>query len=205
MTEKLPEPPQPYEPPSSVPPDAYELRVVLPGDFPVVPPDDPVPAPSGVPPRSQPGRRGWAILVGAAFVLVLGTVVGQAIAGRDATDKPATATARQEAGADPDITTAPAPTVQELVALPGRSEVSRRWEYRGGALTSIYFVNDSPEKVTVNWISDDQERIRYTELEPGNGYHQQTYVGHAWVIAGPDGKAKAVYVATEAPGLVEIR
>ncbi|GIE30326.1 hypothetical protein Ait01nite_033710 [Actinoplanes italicus] len=213
MTDKLPDPPEPYEPPAQIPVDASEPPVDPPPvRVPVDVPEPPVDPPYKLvvlpqqPPQASPRR--WVVpVVVAAFVLVLcaaGSVAALLNRANQDSGVSAEGPARQAAGGR--TTTAPAasPAVQRLEAMPADAE-RRRWDYTQGALTSIYFVNDSAERVTVNWISDDQERIRYQDLEPGQSYQQQTYAGHVWVITRADGTAVALFEAVEAPGLAEIR
>jgi hypothetical protein len=197
VTDKLPDPPEPYEPPAEIPVDASEPPLDPPYKLVVMPYQ---------PPQARP-RRWVGPVVIAAFVLLLcaaGSVAALLNRANQDGGASAEAPARQAAGGQ--TTTAPAasPALQLLEALPADAE-RRRWDYTQGALTSVYFVNDSAEKVTVNWISDDQERIKYQDLEPGQGYHQQTYAGHVWVITRADGTAVALFKAVEAPGLAEIR
>jgi hypothetical protein len=181
VTEREPDLPQPYEPsPENVPDEPYKLVVV----------------PYQPPPPAKPPVRGGVIVAAVAGFLLLGVVVIAAARNNPATEP---APSRQEAVAP--VTT---PTVQTLETLPASAE-SNLGAYTQGALTSIYFANDSAETVTVNWISDDHERIRYTELAPGKGYSQQTYAGHLWVVARADGTTVAVFKAVEQPGLAEIR
>jgi hypothetical protein len=181
VSEKLPDLPRAYEPPTTVPVDAYEPSPV--------PPDDP---PPGTPRR----RRRTPPFV--AFGVLLAAVAGAVtLSGPDRSPTPTGAAPAQRAEAT-------TPSVQRLPALPGSAE-RNRWRNTEGAPTSIYFANDTDQKVTVNRLDSDEERIRYSELEPGQGYHQQTHAGHVWVIATTDGTAIAVFQAVEAPGLAEIR
>jgi hypothetical protein len=182
VTEKEPDLPQPYEPsPENVPDEPYRLVVV-----PYQPPPQPV---------KSPVRGGVVVAAVVGFVLFGFVVIAAA---RNNPDNEPTSS-RQEAAAP--VTT---PAVRTLETLPARAEFNLG-AYEQGALTSIYFANDSAETVTVNWISDDKERVRYTELKPGKGYSQQTYAGHVWVIARADGTTVAVFKAVEQPGLAEIR
>ncbi|MEV4275036.1 hypothetical protein [Actinoplanes xinjiangensis] len=178
MTEKLPDLPQAYEP-SPVPLD----------DPSPVPPDDLSPA--------APRRRGRTAAVVVAVLLMAAVAWAVLSPGPGRKTAPTAATPVERASAT-------TPSVQRLEALPASAERPRRVDTEG-APTSIYFANDIDEKVTVNRLDGDGQRIRYSELEPGQGYHQQTHAGHVWVIATADGAAVAVFRAVEAPGLAEIR
>ncbi|MFC4070603.1 hypothetical protein [Actinoplanes subglobosus] len=178
MTDKLPELPQAYQPPPSVLVDESEPALV--------PPDDPAP----IAPRRR-SRTGLVVVT----VLVLAAVVWGFV-------RPAPA--REPAALPPGPAPAASP-VFRLEAIPGSAERSRRWRITEGAPTSIYFANDTGETVTVNRLTEEQERIRYAEIEPGQGYHQDTYAGHVWVITKADGTAVALFRAIKEPGLAEIR
>ncbi|BEL03495.1 hypothetical protein Q0Z83_016860 [Actinoplanes sichuanensis] len=187
MSEKLP---QAYQPPPSAPADASEPSLV--------PPDDPTPVPDDPAPVAPRRRSRTGLLVAFGLVLLAGAVVW-AIA-RPAPERAPRSTSAPAAAAPAAATT----PVQRLDALPGSAERTRRWRFTEGAPTSIYFANDTDQKVTVHRLAGDEERIRYAEIEPGHGYHQDTYAGHIWVIAGPGGEAVAVFQAEETPGLAEI-
>jgi hypothetical protein len=185
VTEKMPDLPQAYEP-SLVPLD--DSSPVPSDDIPSVPSDDLSPSTSR--------RRGRTAPVVVA-VLLLAAVAWAVLSPGPDRKTPTTAPPGERA-------TATTPSVQWLEALPASAERPRRVDTEG-APTSIYFANDIDEKVTVNRLDGDGQRIRYSELEPGQGYHQQTHAGHVWVIATADGAAVAVFRAVEAPGLAEIR
>jgi hypothetical protein len=58
----------------------------------------------------------------------------------------------------------------------------------------IDYQNDRPRKVSLYWLDFDGRRVHYADLEPGQGYRQQTYVTHPWVAVDGDGRCRAVFV-----------
>ncbi|GAA4608049.1 hypothetical protein BJY16_006646 [Actinoplanes octamycinicus] len=105
----------------------------------------------------------------------------------------------------PPTVAAPAePAATGLEALPADAE-SRLTSATDGASTSIHFTNETADPVTIMWLGYDRKRVFYTELPPGQGYDQQTYTGHVWVVTRADGTAIAVFQATAEPARATIR
>ncbi|WP_436535019.1 hypothetical protein [Actinoplanes sp. HUAS TT8] len=186
MSENLPNVPQAYQPPVNAPVDPYEP-----------------PAPYQNP-RPGRGTRVLGIIVGAFGVLVvLGALLLVSRSGHSDPAEPQTAAAP----ARPQSAAAPPPAsagVQELPALPPTAE-STLEDATDGAATWIHFTNSTGGTVTVMWLGYDHKRVKYLDLDPGQGYDQQTYAGHVWVVTRPDGTAIAVYQATAAPAQAVIR
>jgi len=207
VTEKLPDIPQAYQPPLHTPVDAHEPPVTPPADAPQ-PYQVQFPLPYPPPYQQQRGTRSRAGLVIGAVVLALvvlgGLVVMVAQPGPREEAAPAAAApvaVPEEAlpAGEPADTALP-----ELAALPAGAESQPR-EATNGTATSIRFVNSTAEQVTVNWLDYRQKRVRYTDLAPGQGYEQQTYSGHVWVVTRSDGTTIAVYEATAEASRAVIR
>lgn len=72
----------------------------------------------------------------------------------------------------------------------------------GKVSTKITFVNKSNDLIKTYWLDYQGNRTYYYQLKPGQGYTQQTYVTHPWVITDdqdnclgvyyPDGQARTV-------------
>ena len=71
-------------------------------------------------------------------------------------------------------------------------------------VTSILFVNSREQAVDLFWLTPDGGRRFYASLEPGEERDQNTYAGHAWLVAGKTGETIAVFVGEERPGLAAI-
>lgn len=58
----------------------------------------------------------------------------------------------------------------------------------------IAYQNDHDRKVSLYWLDFEGRRVHYADLEPGQGYRQQTYVTHPWVAVDGDGRCRAIFV-----------
>ncbi|SCG59309.1 hypothetical protein [Micromonospora humi] len=81
-----------------------------------------------------------------------------------------------------------APRPGELTPLPASRESSLR-SRSGGPETFVDFVNARSGTVVVYWLDYGGQRQRYAVLGPGQTHHQQTYVGHPWVVTDDRGRA----------------
>lgn len=78
------------------------------------------------------------------------------------------------------------PRPGELTPLPPSEEPNLR-SAGGGPETFVDFVNARSEPVVVDWLDYGGRRQQYVVLQPGQGYRQQTYVGHPWVVTNGGG------------------
>ncbi|SBT50901.1 von Hippel-Lindau disease tumour suppressor protein [Micromonospora auratinigra] len=90
----------------------------------------------------------------------------------------------------------PAPRPGELVPLPASQEPSLR-SAGGGPETFVDFVNARSEPVVVYWLDYGGQRQPYASLQPGQGYRQQTYVGHPWVVTDTRGMGLACFLPAD--------
>ncbi|GAA2706896.1 hypothetical protein Apa02nite_032320 [Actinoplanes palleronii] len=74
-----------------------------------------------------------------------------------------------------------------------------------GSETTIGFINETGEPVTISWLGHEGERAAYATVEAGETYQQSTFGGHFWVASRADGTALAVFQATAEPGRAVIR
>ena len=70
--------------------------------------------------------------------------------------------------------------------------------------TLLSFQNKSAEKRRIYWIDQDGDRKFYGIVEPGNGYRQPTFAGHAWVITDDAEKCLYTFVASAEPRAVDV-
>jgi dipeptidyl-peptidase-4 len=79
--------------------------------------------------------------------------------------------------------------------------LGRRMPYsrQTGEQTTITFVNQLDQTAFLYWLSTDQERVSYGSLQPGAERAQNTYAGHAWLIADANETPICFYIATEEP------
>ncbi|WP_233600791.1 MULTISPECIES: hypothetical protein [Micromonospora] len=89
------------------------------------------------------------------------------------------ASPKPSAGSPQPPSTAPRP--RELTPLPPSEEPNLR-SAGGGPETFIDFANARSEPAVVHWLDYGGQRRQYAVLQPGEGYRQQTYVGHPWVV-----------------------
>ncbi|SCG63307.1 hypothetical protein [Micromonospora halophytica] len=85
------------------------------------------------------------------------------------------------------------PRPDELEPLPPSQEPSLR-SSSGGPETFVDFVNTRGTLVVVHWLDYGGQRQRYAVLQPGQGYRQQTYVGHPWVVTDGDGRGLVCFL-----------
>ena len=84
----------------------------------------------------------------------------------------------------------------------------REKDLRSGSDTgsvTIRFVNRTALEITLYWIDTSGARHAYGKIAPGERAAQDTFAGHVWLAAGPDGSAVALFVAARTPGLAIIR
>ncbi|MEV4479725.1 hypothetical protein [Micromonospora coxensis] len=81
----------------------------------------------------------------------------------------------------------------ELEPLPPSQEPSLR-SSSGGPETFVDFVNTRGTLVVVHWLDYGGQRQRYAVLRPGQGYRQQTYVGHPWVVTDDGGRGLVCFL-----------
>jgi hypothetical protein len=70
--------------------------------------------------------------------------------------------------------------------------------------TSIQFQNNSNIPVDIYWIDNGGNRKLYANLSPNQGYTQQTYISHPWVVTGVDGKCLGIYFPKQGTGDITI-
>jgi hypothetical protein len=61
--------------------------------------------------------------------------------------------------------------------------------------TAMTFVNRSDQTVELYWLDFRGSRKFYQHLVPGARTTQQTFMGHYWLVASPDGVCIAVFKA----------
>ncbi len=57
----------------------------------------------------------------------------------------------------------------------------------------VFNQTDRPAKLY--WLDFDGRRKEYGEIPPGDVLGQNTYVGHAWLVADPEGKSLGIFIA----------
>lgn len=70
--------------------------------------------------------------------------------------------------------------------------------------TVLYFINETPTAVTVEWIDSRGSLRPFAPVPPGQGRSQPTFVGHRWRLTRSDGWVRTV-TAVDNPGLVVIK
>ena len=73
------------------------------------------------------------------------------------------------------------------------------------AATAVTFTNQRAQPVAVFWINFEGVRVFYATLQPGESYTQQTFVGHPWVAATPDGHALMAFWPGSTPSTALVR
>lgn len=73
----------------------------------------------------------------------------------------------------------------------------------GGSPAQITFLNRSDEAIEVYWLDAEGRRKLYRTLESGQGYTQQTGVGHPWLVASAAGDCLGVYFPAPEPRQIE--
>ena len=71
--------------------------------------------------------------------------------------------------------------------------------------TSIEFVNESDETVTLHWIEPSGRLRSYGDLKPGGSHSQHTFAGHAWMVDSESGSFYGSVVAQSPPIEVTIK
>lgn len=66
---------------------------------------------------------------------------------------------------------------------------------QGNGDTKIYFINNSDETHTIEWISQSRTRRKYATLKPGETHIQNTYADHVFTAGG------LAFTATKQPGI----
>ena len=61
----------------------------------------------------------------------------------------------------------------------------------------LVFANHTKGAVSIYWLDFNGDRVWYNTLAPGDGYSQQTYVTHPWVIVDAKGRCLDQLVATD--------
>lgn len=59
---------------------------------------------------------------------------------------------------------------------------------------TVRFVNKSGAHRSVMWIDYKGQPVHYKDLNPGESYSQQTYVGHPWMFTDGPGNCKEMFV-----------
>lgn len=70
--------------------------------------------------------------------------------------------------------------------------------------TSIIFINQHAQPVTLYWITAENQRKQYATLPPGGAHRQGTFQGHSWVACDPSGKDIAAFTAEARSGVAHI-
>lgn len=91
-----------------------------------------------------------------------------------------------------------APPPAEMAGLSCDLQQSLRTASTGPS-TTVTFINESDGMRSVFWLDGDGVPRPYANLDPGQRYDQQTYVGHPWMITDGPGNCLALYMPTEAP------
>ena len=74
----------------------------------------------------------------------------------------------------------------------------------GGEPSGIIFVNRRDTEVDLLWIDTSGDRVPYGTIKPGEERDQNTYAGHAWLVAAKNGDTLAVFVAEDRPAVASI-
>jgi hypothetical protein len=64
-----------------------------------------------------------------------------------------------------------------------------------GAPMTLNFRNDGQTAATLFWIDQQRQRKQYAVIQPGASLFQQTFEGHVWLLARPDGSCVAMFGA----------
>jgi hypothetical protein len=89
---------------------------------------------------------------------------------------------------------------QTAAPLPGNDEGKQR-SLASTEPTRLLLVNRSPTDYGLFWLDFAGKRKPYGLLHAGENRVQDTFAGHAWLVAKPDGKAVGIYV----PGKVNVK
>ena len=66
--------------------------------------------------------------------------------------------------------------------------------YNSGQSLSIRFTNRTSGYRTLMWLDYSGQPVEYKNLNPGESYVQQTFVGHPWMATDGPGNCKEIYV-----------
>ncbi|MEU4157227.1 hypothetical protein [Actinoplanes sp. NPDC026670] len=180
-----PGPAGPHEPPVDPPIEAYR------------------PIAYQLPPTRKAHRGRTALLALFALVFVAGAVGVILVTAADGDPPPASGPAAAAAAPAPPVTATLDLTWPEIRAEPESAEPELRSSQTGGP-TVVHFENLSGETVTVSWLDYGNTPVRYSDLPDRQGYDQDTYSGHVWVVTRADGSTQ-MYTASSSPARVVIR
>ncbi len=95
-----------------------------------------------------------------------------------------------------------ASVIAEMTGLPAEADIPWR-SLHGGEPIEARFINETPHKLSLSWISyDGRERAEAT-LVPGGRLARASHCGHLFRLRGPDGAVVAQgYLRADAPELV---
>lgn len=120
----------------------------------------------------------------------------------DRTPSPTSTVGRTPVSAGPTATRPP--ELPELTPLPASQERDLH-SVDGGPETTVDFVNDRNEQVTVYRLNRWGYRVRVERLASGESHRQATYVGHPWVVTDRHGEALAVFQPIAEPARAVVR
>jgi alpha-glucosidase len=95
----------------------------------------------------------------------------------------------------------------KTVELPAERPARER-ELRSGSdtvKTSIRFVNRTPQELKLYWLDNEGKRKPYGVVPAGSSVTQGTFASHVWVLAGPDDRAVALFVAASERGVAIVK
>ncbi|MGH6922896.1 MAG: hypothetical protein ACRED5_03915 [Propylenella sp.] len=73
-----------------------------------------------------------------------------------------------------------------------------------GAPAAVTFVNRTDGFRSVMWIDYNGVPRQYQDLNPGQEYAQQTFVGHPWMITDGPGNCLEIYMPPDGDSVFEI-
>jgi hypothetical protein len=98
-----------------------------------------------------------------------------------------------------------APANAESLA-PIQPEARADWRSAGGgARTTLYFLNASPEDLRVEWIDFEGLPQQRVILRPHDHFEPETFVGHVWRVTDSAAKPRAYFIAGPRPGKVVLK
>jgi hypothetical protein len=74
-----------------------------------------------------------------------------------------------------------------------------------GAAATVRFRNRTGQELRLFWIDGAGKRQAYGTLAPGAARRQETSAGHVWLLAAPDDRTVALFVAVPGTGLATIQ
>jgi hypothetical protein len=80
------------------------------------------------------------------------------------------------------------------VAAPSCASASQLRSLNSDSTSTMLFINQSPEAVSVYWIDFNGTRVLYNTLPPATQYQQPTYLTHPWIMIGASGKCYGVWL-----------